>query len=954
MNERPQKEILLLLYLILGIFASTVKAHSDGHPHLHTRGASVGAKLLNRGSWKRVDSSRNLSEATCIGSSLQPSEQLLSNEFLCRGEQRFGILDGRLILGLSTSVDEDSAHNAVLPNQIAWQAAPTTLFVECSRPFYSLLLSPYGSLIGADAQGNVIYDSNLDYGNRLEGKVANSLLGFSTSCGDMMSVGELCLKLTSPPEPGMPWGVVTWGVVVDESGLANLNEDVASDSDDFVSLSLSDESSAFLSPSKEPSSITPTYLPTRSPAIKSQSIIYGTVWLDSDDNGQMDMGEKPIAGVTVRLYECNKDPNNTIALVDTKVTDPKGWYFFQVPLGFYKAYFDVLDLQVYKFTSGVDSHIQKGWTNCISPTIVQPIQWNAGLHNVIMSDRVPVAASKPAITNSRLGGAIFIDLNGDGTMDAPESNAVENGYTVSDAIVHVSVHDCEANIVIQSLKVPFPGTYTFNNLTEGLYKVEFDIVSLKSNKQIEESRTPMYSFFTENEDSSSFETNCINLRRNDANTAVHAGIRIPKLKVNTKVSEDLLGHMVELSASDEKEATVQSTEGPEKEQSMTGLVIGISAGLAVLIGVIMFLYKQRDSVDDSVDITASDVKDDLSCFNRHDELSAESINIVVKTKEDDGRADQSLASHIIEQLKDTQDETHKQIESNQYSPASSLFEIDSFGSDPYIFTGDEQESLGSDPYIHADNMSNDQYWLSSNSNRSLRLFNEYAIHSAPAEYDHQSHNCDESSIISNQSSDPPAASYKDIPSTAQDRISAGNPHYSNSYRSSDCYNGHYYDDDAHQSEVVATPEQEFPFESDNSSSSYEESEDSLSQTSASSTNNSTLRMLESAPPPYQPRIGWAQAQAAKIHGSQQIESASTYPHNGWAPAGDAKLYSDQQHEKVPFSNSYAEPTLDDQSVISAQSDQSEDPPGASYQFLGSIGSGCQGQYQADGAQSTYH
>lgn len=932
MSGRPRLEILLLLCLILSVFAATATAHSDSRP-------SVDADL-HVGALKRVNFSRHLSEATCIGSSLQPSQQLLPNEFLCRGEQRFGILDGRLILGLSTSVDENSVYNAVSPTQIAWQAAPTTLFVECSRPFHSLLLSPYGSLIGADSQGNVIYDSNLDYGNRLEGKVANSVLAFSTSCGNMMSVGELCLKLTSPPVPGMPWGMVTWGVVVDESGLTSLNGDVVTDSDDFVSLSLTDELSALdqtnitLSPSKEPTSTNPTFLPTSSPVIKSQSIIYGTVWLDSDDNGQMDMGEKPIAGVTIRLYQCYNDVNNTITLVDTKVTDPKGWYFFQVPLGSYKAYFDVLDLQVYKFTSGVDSFIQKGWTNCISATLEQPIQWNAGLHNVITSDRVPEAVAKPAIANSRLGGSIFIDLNGDGTMDAAESNAVENGYTVSDAIVHVSVHDCEANIMKQSLEVPFPGTYAFNDLAEGLYKVEFDIVSLKSNKQTKESRTPLYSFFTENEDSSSFETNCINLRRNDANTSVHAGIRIPKLKVNTKVSEDLLEQLEESSASNEKKVTVHSAEGLEKEQSVTRLVIGLSAGLAVLIGVMMFIYKRRDSLDTSVHITASDVKDDLSHHNKHNELSVDSINIVVKTKEEDGCAERSLSQHnMIEQTNTTRAETHTQIESRPYhSSASSLFEIESLGSDPYIFTGDEQESLGSDPYI-AGGIRNDQYWQSNTAHQAMRSFHEHATHAAPADYDNRSYHCEESLITSNTlSSDPPAASYKDIPPTAQvyhhDRIS---------HRSSYCHSRQGYDDDAYQNKITATMGQdEFPFESDNSSSSYEEPDDSLS--SSSSTNDAA--QIESAHPPFQPCTGWAEAQ----HGSQQIESMASYPHTGWELTDSAISYSDRQHEAA--SNSDTGPALDDQSVISAQSDQSADPPGASYQFLGpTSGRGCRGRYQ---------
>ena len=204
------------------------------------------------------------------------------------------------------------------------------------------------------------------------------------------------LETNEPTGAKHAMGASYMGRASNMDSLMSINASQDDLSDDFVSFSLNNDSiSAFdatnmtMSASNESMINTPTLLPTSSPIVKSQSIIYGSVWLDSDANGSMNVGEKPVAGVSVHLYQCINDANNTItSLVDTKITDSKGWYIFQVPIGSYKVYFDVLDLQVYKFTQGVDVNIQTGWTDCASPTLDQPIQWNAGLNNVVTSDRM--------------------------------------------------------------------------------------------------------------------------------------------------------------------------------------------------------------------------------------------------------------------------------------------------------------------------------------------------------------------------------------------------------------------------------------------------------------------------------------------------------------------------------------------------------------------------------------
>ncbi|KAL7510962.1 hypothetical protein ACHAXN_007792 [Cyclotella atomus] len=981
LRHRPPLTILLLLYPLLAA-ASLLEKQFDGAQ------SGLRRSTLDPSPNSPINqhNARQLSQPTCIGSSLQPSEDLYTDQFLCRGQQRFGILDGKLVLGLS--IDEESSNasttNAVRPNQIAWQAAPTTLFVECSRPFASLSLSLYGNLLGYDANGDVIYDSNLDYGNRIEGKIPYSVLGFSSSCySGGSSVGVLCLKLTGPPSAGMPWGVITWAVSVDFDGLVTVDEtsnssltedgdenDIYSDAnglsfDDSINgtttfnpsiLSVDGSTNdtvsinTTLSPSKQPSTTTPTYLPSTSPFIQSQSIIYGSIWLDIDANGIMDVGEKPIAGVTIQLYQCDPTNNTISTLADTKITDSKGWYFFQVPMGYYKAYFDIVDLQVYTFTNGEDTHTTTGWTDCESPTLDNPIQWNAGLNNVL-SDRIPVIAAKePVIANSKLGGAVFIDLDGDGSMDSTESNAVENGYTVSDATVHVSLHDCEADVIIQSAEVPFPGRYSFDDLTEGLYKVEFDIVSLASNKKSQESRIPLYSFHAENDDTSSFETNCINLRRNDINTSVHAGIRVPKLKVNTKVSEELLGQL----SSQEQDTVIQSAEVvEEKKQNVAGIAVGIICGLAILVGAVLLIHKQQRQVDNRFADSAVNeaVKDDLSIASNQASDEPMVGVIVVKTKSEDGtdKEDDDERANASDQV-ESPIEIDDEFQRDPYnrSGVSSIFELESLGSDPYIFTGDEQESLGSDSYSHSGDVEKWDYPRHAQlSSEAIDSSNQQADHLSSSGYC-QSYHADSSSVISERSSDPPAASYRDIPTSTRHIYTSEDYHYA-PYPST--YSSEYMPNEQQQrgSYSDLPPEyapveqsNEYPFESDESSSSCEESESSFSRSSSSSSDISASQLKSSSSPHYQPHTGWIQDGALSDHCNPGVEMF--HPQAGWE-VDNATYDNPLQNISSQYSDYSTGPVIDDQSVISTQSNQSADPPGASYQTLSTSGSR-RGQYRS--------
>ncbi|KAL3782702.1 hypothetical protein HJC23_012221 [Cyclotella cryptica] len=905
--------------------SASAQASRDAlHRHHDEIGSELSPQHRHRDRRRRRRDTENSAASSCIGSSLYPGQQIHTNEFLCHERQRFGIdRDGRLILGLaasSSSSSLSSSSNGVSPSAIAWQAVPTTLFLQDQqRPFDHVELSSYGNLVGYDEDGAKLYDSNLDYSNRIEGKSSGSVLGFSSQCDDLaaMPPGEKCIRLTSPPVPGSPYGVVTWGVAMDVDGMV-------SSSSSSVSFSTAEEDSPVMTavskptrrpstrapsslppttmrrstdrPTEYPTTLTPSYEPTISPVVTSRAIIWGSVWLDSNANG----GER------------------------------------------YKAYFEVDDS--YQFPPGADSnsHLETtGWTECVSPTIDDAVQWKVGLLGVATDDVVSIAAAEavpsPVVANSKIGGAIFIDLNGDGTMNSAESVAVENGYTVPDAVVHVSLHDCETDVIVHSQDVKFPGEYSFGNLTEGLYKVEFDIVVITPNKQTKDSRLPQYSFFDDEQDvnSSSFETNCINLRRNDANLSVHAGIRIPKLKVNTKVSEDLeVGDMEVLSSATQKDEgnLVQATKvkaaasrSVEKKQSVPGIAAGILAVLALVVGSVLYIWHRRRSEDDMsvVSSVGSSVKGDVSAVSTPSaptaigSLIVESSTSVVDAdmkagdeecgsnhdSDDDGSeqdSQQEDCCYAVENFnpsetpQDTGVEVDLQFQHPYHRNPSSIFETESLDSDPYIYTGDEQE-YDEDYHKWGEHAAYPQSTSPEMLESGVQCHQDGSYVGNSTNYGAQSYYYDEdSSVVSNRSSDPPAASYRNLPSVTH--VYEANEHMR-------AMAGVYHNPPSNNNRCES-------FDSDDSSSSSEESESSSSRSSSSSTNNLVLESNRSqSAPPSRPHAGWTQH---SMMGEGEPNEHSLSQHHGY----------------------YVGPIVDDQSVLSAQSDHSTDPPGASYQTLG--------------------
>ncbi|KAL7468510.1 hypothetical protein ACHAXS_008734 [Conticribra weissflogii] len=357
----------------------------------------------------------------CTSTALQPSQSLLPNQFLCFGHLRFGISSssGRFLLGLSSTPDYGLD---VLPSQIVWIAEPNSLnlFTDGNDArFHEVVLSSRGNLIGYDEDGNQIYDSNYDYSARLEGKEDDSVLTFSNSCNgegvESIPEEELCVRLTSPPTAGFPYGVVTWGLTVDLNvdlsleevpAALDVNEDVP-ESDgasevgnigggggggDAQSLAVTDSPTGV--PTAQPTTDVPTKQATTSSGNNEQfagnAIIWGTVWLDENRDYRMDFAEERMAEVKVDLYDCSSSSQPVENIddsipMDSTYTSIDGMYFFQVAQGgMYRAHFD-MEGRPYSYSTGADGNNedgaidQGGWTPCQQSTSVSPIEWNAGL-----------------------------------------------------------------------------------------------------------------------------------------------------------------------------------------------------------------------------------------------------------------------------------------------------------------------------------------------------------------------------------------------------------------------------------------------------------------------------------------------------------------------------------------------------------------------------------------------
>lgn len=176
------------------------------------------------------------------------------------------------------------------------------------------------------------------------------------------------------------------------------------------------------------------------------------IWNDTDYDGVQDNGEPGIAGVTVKLYDCD---NNLIA---TTTTNASGNYLFS-NLGEGEYYILVEKPQGYNFSpkdagsnDATDSDVNPstGKSSCFElDDEEEDLTRDAGLYD-------------PLTIKASIGNFVWIDVNANGIQDNGENGL--QGVTVR-------LYNC-GGALVSSTTTNSSGLYSFTQLTAGDYSVE--------------------------------------------------------------------------------------------------------------------------------------------------------------------------------------------------------------------------------------------------------------------------------------------------------------------------------------------------------------------------------------------------------------------------------------------------------------------------------------------------
>ena len=1058
---------------------------------------------------------------------LYPGDTLFRGEFLCHGNLRFGIdADrGQFIVGFANSTNENSTSSVdgedftrensnyfneatyslePMPVKLAWRGIPTSLFIPEDRPFAKITLTDDGNIFGYDDSGEEIYDSNYDFDNRVDAKEDNSILKFRDSCRELYNIddieGEMCVELTSPPRAGWPYGMVTWGVHVNPNEIVEVEpidptpapvtssptfspvptpvatrrtrrpswqQQQISDVDVGVG---KDEETTATPPSRMPTTENGVFsdesiVSSVEPNYEATSTIWGTVWLDSNRNGAMDLGEKTVNNFTVELYECSyyRDTSSEEDDYDGSqkaFTDDEGMYFFQVPTGrTYRVKFDI-DSDVHGYSSGTDTDTNMlGWTECETSTYINPIQWNAGLYLIdeIPEDIPEVGAlpnfgptSTPTEQKASIGGFIYLDVDENGKMDSKERTAAVGGYTVNDAMIAVSLTDCTTSEVLGSLDVPFPGTYSFGNLEEGLYKLgyEMQVISRTNTGK----PVPLYSFIDGNSETPTvYETPCGKLGKQEIIDSGNVGLRPRPLSPtpdDPSVFEeiDMMSSPVDLG--DTTRAVEPDTDTEEK-QAFVPVLVGVLVTLSVVAAASIILIKRRngdsntfpyplgspksdredirsvgssvgwetsvsapnsadqhtaigslvveasvantpDGGDDASDESDSDLEQSytgmefaLKQTQGPNQNNGESSNHPVHIHEDgsegyevyDDEEDQStvdygpvvtdiIAKYSQKQHNDQQpvsstsrdEQQHQSQHDNQSYPAYQYQQTQSQNSQYQ----DQQQYQGGDMAIVPSNQEHAQNYQYGNEYNQGYYSNSNPHDTSQQQYSQINANEyeDETSTSgSSFTSDPPAASYRDIPAgnVSWDMVGAHqqtveHQQYDNAskqYVTSDGeyyevgYNGANYNNSNYDNGYNEQQEQQH--QSSNSSSSSSEASEEASNNSGWSDSSSTAASSTYSSSNFNWSYGSATSTKDRARRAQSNprddRRVASWRHQAAIPENSTLEYNaynrtSNQNQANSHVRSFAQAQADDnKSVISSGSDHSSDPPGASYKAI---------------------
>ena len=171
------------------------------------------------------------------------------------------------------------------------------------------------------------------------------------------------------------------------------------------------------------------------------------VWVDSNGNGQQDVGEPGLADVVVRLY------NSGGTLVATTNTTASGYYAFtNLAAGSFSVSFS--PPSGYLFTAS-----NMGDDNADSDPLTGT---NRTASITLANGQTDLTVDAGFYLPASLSGAVFVDVDGDGVPDPEDTNGI-SGATVL-------LLDASSN-TIATASTSATGGYLFSNLPPGAYTV---------------------------------------------------------------------------------------------------------------------------------------------------------------------------------------------------------------------------------------------------------------------------------------------------------------------------------------------------------------------------------------------------------------------------------------------------------------------------------------------------
>ncbi|KAL7554791.1 hypothetical protein ACHAWF_018335 [Thalassiosira exigua] len=267
-----------------------------------------------------------------------------------------------------------------------------------------------------------------------------------------------------------------------------------------------------------------------------------------------------------------------------------------------------------------NSGYQLGWIPAGDLPAPPPPQAGAGDYSASSVSDPEAEPSAPP--KASIGGHVYLDVDEDGSMDAKERAAAVGGYAVSDARVAVALADCADGRILEEAEVEFPGTYAFDDLEEGRYKLGYEVVYLPSwnggtwdlgggrggeddrggggkgaSSSSSSSSSPTYSFVDggEGSDPSKYETGCGKLGEGEVIDSGNVGIRMRPLSLAPGIAEGSAAGSEAPDGADASRSSAATKEGSESGggNSFVPGLAGALVTLSIVAAAALFLVRRR-------------------------------------------------------------------------------------------------------------------------------------------------------------------------------------------------------------------------------------------------------------------------------------------------------------------------------------------------------------------------